>query len=269
MSIKSKTDKAKLILFIAVYSFACLLTSKNIEGSIFYYNSLNFQLIKMACAFTAVYFVTLINKPNINIISNYVPVYTAIVGIVYFIDNYTVHLSGNVTFFRLWWLCLIHLVFLAYYLGLLTIKGMAFNSCSLKALKGYSVLYAVSFMVVFLRPISNNLTFNFSIGEGTLSYINYLVRYPNDSEILFLVIGNVIFFIPISFLLKAYFPKIKAYQQIIIGLMIPLLIEGYQWIFKCGDVDIDDIVMNVSGFLIGFIFLQLQNRIKNKQQDAL
>lgn len=268
MSIHLKTEKLRVILFIAVYSIACLLTSKNIDGNIFYYNSLLFQLIKTLSAFVLVYLATIINKSNIDKINSYVSIYTKIVAVVYFIDNYTLQLSGDVAFFRLWWLSLIHFVFLAYYLALATFKGIDFKRYTTKALKGYSVLYAISFIVVFLRPISDNLTYNFTVGKGTLSYIRYLIEYPYDSEILFLVIGNVIFFIPIAFLLEAYFPKIKGYQQIIIGLIIPFIVEGYQLIFKCGDVDIDDIIMNFSGFLIGFLFLLLQNRIKKKQQDV-
>lgn len=268
MSVKSKANNIKMILFAAVFSVACFITSKNIQGSIFYYNTLNYQLLKTAAIFILIFFVTILNKKNAEKMNNYVSLYIVAVGIIYFADNYTLQLSGSVTFFRLWWLSLIHIVFLAYYLGLLLIKNIDFNKLSVKALKGYSVLYAVSFIVVFLRPISNNLTTNKTPGQGTLSYINYLIKYPNDSEILFLVVGNIIFFVPLSFLLQAYFPKIKIYQQLIIGFTIPFIVEGYQYIFRCGDVDIDDIILNFSGFLIGFLFLMLQNKIKNKQQDA-
>lgn len=268
MSIKSKENNIKMILFAVIYSASCFITSKDIEGNIFYYNSLNFQLLKSTVIFILVFLVTIINRKNIEKINNYASIYTAAVGIIYFADNYTFHLSGSLTFFRLWWLSLIHIVFLAYYLGLFAMKEIDFNKLSVKALKGYSVLYAVSFIVVFLRPISNNLTTNIVPGQGTLAYINYLMKYPNDSEILFLVVGNIIFFLPISFMLQAYFPKIKPYQQIIIGLALPFIVEGYQFIFKCGDVDIDDIIMNFSGFFIGYLLLIIQNRIKKEKQGA-
>lgn len=268
MSIKSKASNIKMILFAVVYSAACFLTSKDIYGSIFYYNSLNYQLIKSAAVFLLVFIVTVINGKSVEKINKYASLYIASVGIIYLIDNYTLQLSGSLTFFRLWWLSLIHIVFLAYYLGLLAMKNIDFNTISVKALKGYSVLYTVSFIVVFLRPISNNLTTNLVPGHGTLAYINYLMKYPNDSEILFLVVGNIIFFLPISFLLQAYFPKIKVYQQLIVGFILPFIVEGYQFIFKCGDVDIDDIIMNFSGFLFGYIMLIIQNRIKKKKQGG-
>lgn len=268
MSVKAKADNIKIILFAAVFSVACFITSKNIKGNIFYYNSLNYQLLKSAIIFILIFLVTIVNRKNSEKMNNYVSVYIAAVGIIYFADNYTLQLSGSVSFFRLWWLSLIHIIFLAYYLGLFIMKNIDFNKLSVKALKGYSILYAVSFIVVFLRPISNNLTTNIVPGQGTLAYINYLIKYPNDSEILFLVVGNIIFFMPISFIVQVYFPKIKIYQQLIIGFTIPFIVEGYQYIFKCGDVDIDDIIMNFSGFIIGFLFLTLQNKIKNKQQGA-
>ena len=65
MAIKSKANNIKIILFVVIYSAACFITSKNIEGNIFYYNSLNFQLLKSAAVFILVFLVTIINRKNI------------------------------------------------------------------------------------------------------------------------------------------------------------------------------------------------------------
>jgi glycopeptide antibiotics resistance protein len=150
------------------------------------------------------------------------------------------------------------------YLGVLTLKSIDFKRISTRLLKGYSILYLVSFASVFLRPLGNAATTNFIIGKGTFNFIPYLINNPSDWCIWLLTVGNVIFFIPVSFILKANFPKIKIYQQIIIGLIIPIVIEGYQFILKCGDVDIDDLVMNFCGFLIGLILLLIQNKFKKE-----
>ena len=101
MSIKSKANNIKIILFVVIYSAACFITSKNIEGNIFYYNSLNFQLLKSAAVFILVFLVTIINRKNIEKINNYASIYIAAAGIIYFADNYTLHFSGSLAFFRL------------------------------------------------------------------------------------------------------------------------------------------------------------------------
>lgn len=79
MSMKSTERNIKMILFAVIYSVACFITSKNINGNIFYYNSLNFQLIKSLIVFILVFAVTIINRKNIDKINNYASVYIAAV----------------------------------------------------------------------------------------------------------------------------------------------------------------------------------------------
>ena len=264
---KNNKNRFLLILFGIVYSFCCFVISKNNGWGIFGYKSFEFQLIKTAVIFIIVYAVTLINKPNADKIVKYVGYFTLFVAMVFFVDNYFIKFSGSPSFYRLWWLSIIHIVNTAFYLGIFSMKNIDFDRYFKEFFKGYTPLYLVSFVIVFLRPMGNSATTNFIIGNGTFQFFPYLMEHPNDSEIWFNVVGNIVFFIPIAFILKAFIPRIKNYQQLLTGLAVPILIEGYQLVLKCGDVDIDDIVLNFSGFLIGFILLILQTKLK-KQNDG-
>lgn len=235
--------------------------SKSESGSIFGFNSLSYQLIKTGIVFISIYILTIINRQNANIISGYCSYYTMFIAIVFFIDNCFVKFSGSL-YFRLWWLMIIHIAAGAVYLGLFTLNNINFEQLSIKLTKGYSILYIVSFVCIFLRPIGDGATINFSLGNGTIRFIFYLLEHPAQWEIWFITLGNIIFFIPIPFILKVLIPKIKTYHQLIIAVFIPVFIEGYQFIFKCGDVDIDDLLLNFSGFTIGLILMIIHNKIK-------
>lgn len=261
---KTKKNSILYILFVAVYSFCCFVICKKDGWGIFAYKSFHFQLIKTAVILILVYAVTVLNRCNIDKIIKYAGYFTLFVTIVFFIDNYFIKFSGELSFFRLWWLSIIHIVNLAFYLGIVSMKNIDFKKYFSEFFKGYTPLYLLSFVIVFLRPAGDAATTNFQIGGGTLKFFSYLIDHPNDSEIWFNVMGNILFFVPIALILKAFVPKIKNYQQLLAGLAVPLFIEGYQLILKCGDVDIDDIILNFSGFLIGFLLLTLQTKLKKQ-----
>lgn len=265
---KSKFNNIAVVLFIGIFSFVCLLMSKETIDGIFGFNSFMYQLIKLPIVFASVFFVTLINKNNIDKTSDYCCYFTMAIAVIYFIDSCFFRLSGSL-YYRLWWLLTIHIAVFAVYIAVMFMKNIDFKQISKKLIQGYSILYTVSFASVFLRPMGNGATTNFIPGSGTLKFVPYLIEYPQDWSIWLITLGNVIFFIPIAFILKTLIPKIKLYQQMIIGILIPVFIESYQLILKCGDVDIDDIILNFTGFLIGLLLLIIQNKIKMQQKKEV
>ena len=258
---KNVLSRLSAALFIVIYSCSCLLITNECNTTLFSFNSVLYQAVKLLIVFILNYIVTLINRKNIDKTVNYCFYCTITIAIIFAVNSLFVKIIGPL-YNRIWWMLAIHIAFYGVYTALLTMKNIDFKALSLKLMKGYSLLYATSFVSIFARPINSGLTTNFEIGKGTIRLIPYLINHPADWEVWFLTLGNIIFFVPIAFILKALIPKIKAYQLIIIGAIIPLIVEGYQLIFKCGDVDIDDYILNFSGFLIGFILLTIQNKVK-------
>ena len=239
--------------------------SVNGKGGYFHFVSFYFQIFKTILVFCLMLGITVLNKNNINKIVKLTISATAIITVICIVDNYFIMFSGNPSFYRLWWYSIIHIANAGVFIGMLKCKAKEKEISAF--FKGYTPFYLFTFAVCFLRPFGDTLTTNFRIGHGTILFLNYLIHNPKDSEIWFNVVGNIVFFIPIAFILKAFIPRIKNYQQILTGLAVPLFIEGYQLVLKCGDVDIDDIVLNFSGFLIGFILLILQTKLK-EQNDG-
>lgn len=261
-------NNIKLIVFAAVFTAGCLITSMPGSGTLFHYNSFDFQLIKAAAVFIAVYIATVINKSNIDRVSKFCAFFTTGSALLFFFDNYFFKLSGE-TFYRLWWLSVIHTACAAVYLGISSLKRIDFKKYFALFFKGYTPLYLVTFVTVFLRPAGESATTNFVIASGTMRFFKYLADNPGDSEIWFLVIGDIVFFIPIAFILKALLPKIKTAQMVIVGIAVPIFIEGYQLLLKCGDVDIDDIILNFAGFLTGLTLLAIQRRLRQREMNNI
>ena len=66
--------------------------------------------------------------------------------------------------------------------------------------------------------------------------------------------GNVIMFIPLGFLLPRAFPKLKKFFRCFFtAALIIILVEVAQLFTLLGSCDIDDLILNMAGILLGFI----------------
>lgn len=67
------------------------------------------------------------------------------------------------------------------------------------------------------------------------------------------LIGNVLMFVPLGFLVPLVFKKIDKYYKIfIVSLISTLSIEIFQVILQAGGFDIDDVIYNVTGAMLGY-----------------
>ncbi len=75
--------------------------------------------------------------------------------------------------------------------------------------------------------------------------------------------GNVVVLAPFGFLLVIQYQKLKVGSVLLIGLVIGIILELLQVIFKSGILDIDDIILNSLGVVIGYLlFVFLKNVFK-------
>ena len=80
--------------------------------------------------------------------------------------------------------------------------------------------------------------------------------------VLYLVVGNIVWFVPFGFLLPTIQNKLKSYVVIPIGFCLSLFIEVSQLIFDKGMFEIDDLVLNTAGVVIGYIIYKVMSRFK-------
>ena len=65
--------------------------------------------------------------------------------------------------------------------------------------------------------------------------------------------GNLLWFVPLGALLPRLFPGVKWYHALLAGLCLTLLVEGMQWVLGTGDPDVDDVMLNTLGALLGYL----------------
>jgi glycopeptide antibiotics resistance protein len=79
------------------------------------------------------------------------------------------------------------------------------------------------------------------------------------------LVGNILLFIPIPFLLY-FILGIKTYRKLIlIPAITSFFVETIQYIMKIGVADIDDLLLNTTGALLGVLLLHLATLRNNKQ----
>jgi glycopeptide antibiotics resistance protein len=110
--------------------------------------------------------------------------------------------------------------------------------------------------------------YNFIPFKQISQYILNFHRYNFDIWFLNLF-GNIIFFMPFGFLLPLVYNKGKTIgNSIILATLFSSSIEILQYILELGIFDIDDIILNVIGSIIGFIIYKtFINILKSIRKD--
>lgn len=96
----------------------------------------------------------------------------------------------------------------------------------------------------------------------------YLFDYPTAGEALLNLIGNTAMFIPLGIVWPAVFKGLDTHKKVIFaGVGISLCIEILQLPFYDRVSDIDDLILNSLGFLIGYgVYLLVKLPLKKKSQ---
>jgi glycopeptide antibiotics resistance protein len=94
----------------------------------------------------------------------------------------------------------------------------------------------------------------------------HLFDYPTAKEALLNLIGNTMLFLPLGIVWPAVFKKLDTHKKVIkAGFSISLAIEFLQLFFYDRATDIDDLILNTLGFVIGYgIYLLVKKLRKNK-----
>ena len=76
--------------------------------------------------------------------------------------------------------------------------------------------------------------------------------------------GNVLIFVPFGFF-EAVASRNRSFWTIMLdGLLVSLLVEVFQFVAKVGRFDVDDLILNTSGVVIGYIIFLICNTVRRK-----
>ena len=99
-----------------------------------------------------------------------------------------------------------------------------------------------------------------------IPFVN-LFDYPEMRDILINVIGNTAMFIPLGIVWPSVYDGLDTHRKVIsAGIGVSLCIEILQLPFYDRVSDVDDLLLNSLGFLIGYLLYLLAKRINTKMR---
>lgn len=120
-------------------------------------------------------------------------------------------------------------------------------------------------MLLFTMTISPEYGFSFSRIGNNVNLIPFTVLREVNLDILNFL-GNVILFVPLGFLLVLISRQFrKVYYSLLTGFFISVLIEFLQ-LFEGRGTDVDDVILNTMGtllgYLVGYLFVSGKNGLR-------
>jgi glycopeptide antibiotics resistance protein len=80
----------------------------------------------------------------------------------------------------------------------------------------------------------------------------YLRGEPNSLIATINVAGNIALFVPIGFLVPFIYRRMTWQKSLVLAVVAGLAIEGMEVAFSIGIFDIDDVILNSAGIMIGY-----------------
>ncbi|KZZ82673.1 VanZ family protein [Bacillus sp. SJS] len=128
------------------------------------------------------------------------------------------------------------------------------------------IIYLLYFVWIIPAPQFNYLSINFIPFKTIIEYIRSALNSSIPTKVVITnLIGNILLTLPLGFLLPLYSKKINWKKIFFISLLLPIAIEvGQFFLFylKLGSrgIDIDDVVLNFIGLIIGYSFFNWINK---------
>ncbi|MCY6353799.1 VanZ family protein [Clostridium sp. ZS2-4] len=118
------------------------------------------------------------------------------------------------------------------------------------------VLFKFSYCYLLKRVfeynnLENNIRFaNFVPFETIDLYIKRGISYASVTNVL----GNIVLFFPLGFMLPVLSKKSQGIFKVsFVGFLVSLLLESIQLVTNLGAFDVDDLILNTLGTLIGIL----------------
>lgn len=75
---------------------------------------------------------------------------------------------------------------------------------------------------------------------------------PRWSTAIVNLIGNTVLFVPVGFLVPLVYRRMTWGKALALGVAVGVAMEGMEWIFNVGVADVDDVILNALGVMVGY-----------------
>lgn len=115
-----------------------------------------------------------------------------------------------------------------------------------------------------IQPLVFDLSLAYSFRINLVPFV-HLMDYPERREVLLNLFGNTAMFLPLGIVWPAVFRKLDTHKKVIAaGIGVSLFIEILQLPFCVRVSDIDDLILNSLGYLMGYGLYLLVRKLRKK-----
>ncbi|MBE6720359.1 MAG: VanZ family protein [Ruminococcaceae bacterium] len=254
-------------IFVLFYVFSLFSMHSDNLGSYWGLNGTPFIFFRFILIIALMLIAVIINKSDTAFIEKIVPPSALIITVFVVYDYFVSHISGSHFLYRVWWIAYIIVTLMVVFFTDTLFSKEDYPDFYRRFWRSFTPLYLFVFAICFLRMPGEEYSLNTELGNGTFLMLKALIHNSRVSfEAPLMFFGNIIIFTPLPFILSAISNKFTPSLIMIIGFLTPFAVESYQLVFKCGQVDIDDIVLNFGGFIIAFVFYLIIYKQKNYSQ---
>lgn len=133
--------------------------------------------------------------------------------------------------------------------------------------KGAIKYLSIAMFVLYLSYLIYLTFFDYNYGRDVIhrsinivpfrTIFKFLTR-SDLKDVLVNIIGNIAAFVPMGFLLPIAFGKLKEFLRVLFVVLVATLsIEIFQYISGTGVSDIDDVILNVLGGVMGYFMMRI------------
>lgn len=136
------------------------------------------------------------------------------------------------------------------------------------------LLFAMYFVVLFQITIFRDSNFGVRIVNiipfvTIVEYFQFVLSGNRITGILNIA-GNLIIFLPLGYMTAVLFPKMRKLTRIfVLASAFSLVIEIFQYVFMCGRADIDDVLLNTLGGVIGYWAFVIVSRLLKPEKYVI
>ena len=119
------------------------------------------------------------------------------------------------------------------------------------------ILLAVYLLILLRITVFRSHSYPIEMSVNLSLFTDLVATYHENGiwMVLYLVVGNIAWFVPFGFLLPMIWQKLKSFYTIPLGFLLSLVIESSQLALNKGMFEIDDLVLNTAGCAVGcFIY---------------
>lgn len=130
------------------------------------------------------------------------------------------------------------------------------------------VIYIIALSyLLFIAESMGRTDWHFGVNLVPFAEIRRYLTYVSTIGILYVGInlfGNIVVMIPFGYALPSLFGqgKKRPFLYVFIGMLFSILIEIFQYYTHTGTCDVDDVILNTIGVIVGYLIYSMTHRKK-------